>query len=213
VLWLPGDPQGRRDRGVVAWGVRRQAKVTDSGGTAYGLAIEGPPFSGKTRTAETEGGKGPNTTCFVACAPTDPPKFAMPVFMEKSGGYGATVAAPIAQHVIAEYFGVKISPLWDPLRMMRVVNAREAKRHLSALLSALEAGEQAVVAKAGKPVTRPSRMETMIERPIGIDDGHGWIAEDFVAFVPREFGDGYVACGVGTIRTRVFGSRYLAKKD
>jgi penicillin-binding protein 2 len=87
------------------------AKVTDPGGTAYGLAITGLPFSGKTGTAETEGGKGPNTTWFVAYAPTDHPKFAMVVFMEKTGGYGATVAAPVAQHVIAEYFGVTIPPL------------------------------------------------------------------------------------------------------
>ena len=35
----------------------------------------------------------------------------MAVYMEKSGGYGANVAAPIAQHVIAQYFGVKIAPL------------------------------------------------------------------------------------------------------
>jgi hypothetical protein len=31
--------------------------------------------------------------------------------MEQSGGYGATVAAPVAQHIIAEYFGKKIPPL------------------------------------------------------------------------------------------------------
>jgi hypothetical protein len=31
--------------------------------------------------------------------------------MEKTGGYGASVAAPIAQHIIAEYFGRKIPPI------------------------------------------------------------------------------------------------------
>ena len=35
----------------------------------------------------------------------------MAVYMEKSAGYGASVAAPIAQHVIAEYFGRKIPPI------------------------------------------------------------------------------------------------------
>ncbi|MBV8489547.1 MAG: penicillin-binding protein 2, partial [Candidatus Eremiobacteraeota bacterium] len=45
------------------------AKVTDPGGTAYGLAIDGLPFSGKTGTAETDGGNGPNTTWFIAWAP------------------------------------------------------------------------------------------------------------------------------------------------
>ena len=87
-------------------------KVTDPGGTAYGLAIPGLPFGGKTGTAETGvGGSGANTTWFVAYAPSAHPRFAMAVYMEKSGGYGANVAAPIAQHVIAEYFGKKIDPL------------------------------------------------------------------------------------------------------
>ena len=88
------------------------AKVTDPGGTAYGLAIPGLPFSGKTGSAETGvGGSGANTTWFVAYAPSNHPKIALAVFMEKSGGYGATVAAPVAQHIIAEYFGKKLPPL------------------------------------------------------------------------------------------------------
>ncbi|HEY0393985.1 MAG TPA: penicillin-binding protein 2 [Candidatus Elarobacter sp.] len=85
--------------------------VTKPGGTAYGLEIPGLPFSGKTGTAETEGGHGPNTTWFVAWAPSNHPKLALAVFMEKSGGYGAGVAAPIAQHVIAEYFGRHLPPI------------------------------------------------------------------------------------------------------
>ena len=87
------------------------AKVTDPGGTAYGLAIAGLPYAGKTGTAETEGGHGPNTTWFVAYAPSDHPKIALAVYIEKSGGYGASVAAPIAQHIIAEYFGHTLPPL------------------------------------------------------------------------------------------------------
>ncbi|BDE08221.1 penicillin-binding protein 2 [Vulcanimicrobium alpinum] len=87
------------------------AQVTKPWGTASGLEIPGLTFSGKTGTAETEGGNGPNTTWFVAWAPSSHPKFAMAVYMEKSGGYGASVAAPVAQHVIADYFGKKIEPL------------------------------------------------------------------------------------------------------
>jgi penicillin-binding protein 2 len=87
------------------------AQVTKPWGTAYGLEIPGLPFSGKTGTAETEGGHGANTTWFVAWAPSDHPKIALAVYMEKSGGYGASVAAPIAQHIIAEYFGRKIPPI------------------------------------------------------------------------------------------------------
>jgi penicillin-binding protein 2 len=87
------------------------SQVTNPGGTAYGLAIDKLPFGGKTGTAETEGGNGPNTTWFVAYAPTTHPKIAIAVYMEKTGGYGASVAAPIAQHIIAEYFGRNIPPI------------------------------------------------------------------------------------------------------
>jgi len=83
------------------------AKVTDPGGTAYGLAIDGLPFSGKTGTVETNGGNGPNTTWFVAWAPTAHPRFALAVFVDRSGGYGATVAAPIARAILVKYFNKK----------------------------------------------------------------------------------------------------------
>ena len=86
------------------------AQVTESWGTAYGLAIPGLPFAGKTGTVETDGGNGPNTTWFVAYAPADHPKVAMAVFMERTGGYGASVAAPIAQRILAEYFHKKLPP-------------------------------------------------------------------------------------------------------
>jgi penicillin-binding protein 2 len=87
------------------------AQVTQPWGTAAGLAIEGLPYGGKTGTAETEGGRGANTTWFVAYAPSDHPKIALAVYVEKSAGYGSQVAAPVAQHVIAEYFGKKLPPL------------------------------------------------------------------------------------------------------
>ena len=80
------------------------SKVTDPGGTAYGLAIDGFPFGGKTGTVETAGGSGPNTTWFVAYAPVKHPQLAMAVFVDRSGGYGAQVAAPIARQILVEYF-------------------------------------------------------------------------------------------------------------
>jgi cell division protein FtsI/penicillin-binding protein 2 len=83
------------------------AKVTDPGGTAYGLAIAGLPYSGKTGTVETAGGNGPNTTWFVAWAPTAHPRLALAVFVDRSGGYGATVAAPIAREILVSYFNKK----------------------------------------------------------------------------------------------------------
>jgi penicillin-binding protein 2 len=80
-------------------------KVTDPGGTAYGLKIAGLPYAGKTGTAETGvNGSGSNTTWFVAWAPRDHPKLAMAVFVWHSGGYGATVAAPIARDIMVKYF-------------------------------------------------------------------------------------------------------------
>lgn len=83
------------------------ARVTDPGGTAYGLAIDGLKFSGKTGTAETAGGNGPNTTWFVAWAPSAHPTIAMAVFVDRSGGYGAQVAAPIAREILVRYFRKK----------------------------------------------------------------------------------------------------------
>jgi penicillin-binding protein 2 len=83
------------------------AQVTKPWGTAYGMAIDGLPFSGKTGTAETGGGAGPNTTWFVCWAPTKHPKIAMAVYVDRSGGYGATVAAPIAREIMIRYFGIK----------------------------------------------------------------------------------------------------------
>jgi penicillin-binding protein 2 len=82
-------------------------EVTDPGGTAYGLAITGLPYGGKTGTAETAGGSGPNTTWFVAYAPAKHATIAMAVFVDRSGGYGAQVAAPIARAIMVQYFHKK----------------------------------------------------------------------------------------------------------
>jgi penicillin-binding protein 2 len=83
-------------------------RVTSNIGTAYGLAIPGLPYGGKTGTVQTDGGNGPNTTWFVCFAPANHPKLAMAIFVERSGGYGANVAGPIAQKILAEYFRKKI---------------------------------------------------------------------------------------------------------
>jgi penicillin-binding protein 2 len=78
--------------------------VTQPYGTAAGLAIKDLPYGGKTGTAETDGGSGPNTTWFVAYAPANHAKIAMAVFVDRSGGYGASVAAPIAREIMVKYF-------------------------------------------------------------------------------------------------------------
>ncbi len=85
-------------------------QVTKPWGTAYGEDVPGVPFGGKTGTAETDGGAGPNTTWFVAYAPSQSPKIAIAVFMERSGGYGANTAAPVARRIIAGFFHKKLPP-------------------------------------------------------------------------------------------------------
>jgi penicillin-binding protein 2 len=83
-------------------------QVTQPWGTAFGEDVPGVPYGGKTGTAETDGGAGPNTTWFVAYAPSRAPKIALAVFMERSGGYGANTAAPVARRIIAAYFHKKL---------------------------------------------------------------------------------------------------------
>ena len=84
------------------------AQVTSAVGTAYGLAIPGFPFAGKTGTVETDGGNGPNTTWFVCWAPLKHPKLVIAVYVDRSGGYGANVAAPIARNIMIRYFRLKV---------------------------------------------------------------------------------------------------------
>jgi penicillin-binding protein 2 len=83
-------------------------QVTQPWGTAYGEDVPGIPFGGKTGTVETDGGRGPNTTWFIAYAPSERPQFALAVFMERTGGYGANTAAPVARRIIADYFHKKL---------------------------------------------------------------------------------------------------------
>ncbi|HEY6068090.1 MAG TPA: penicillin-binding protein 2 [Gaiellaceae bacterium] len=71
-----------------------------SGGTGTAAQIPGIRVAGKTGTAEI--GRGNiNTTWFAAFAPADAPKIAIAVVVEnQAGGFGGTVAAPIARQVM-----------------------------------------------------------------------------------------------------------------
>ena len=69
---------------------------------------------------------------------------------------------------------------------MRTVNVHEAKTHLSTLLAAVEAGEEIVIARAGRPVALLRRFLTDA-RPIGMDDGKIAIPDDFDRWIPEEF--------------------------
>jgi prevent-host-death family protein len=63
---------------------------------------------------------------------------------------------------------------------MAEVNIHEAKTHLSRLLRRVAAGEEIVIARAGKPVARlVPAAEPKQPRELGRHRGEIWIAENF----------------------------------
>jgi penicillin-binding protein 2 len=83
-------------------------------GTASSLRVEGIDIAGKTGTAENFakiGGKRvqlKDHSIFVAFAPKDNPKIAIAILVE-NGGFGATIAGPIASLMIEKYLRKKIT--------------------------------------------------------------------------------------------------------
>ena len=83
-------------------------------GTASALRVQGIDICGKTGTAENFakiGGKRvqlEDHSIFVAFAPKDNPKIAIAVMIE-NGGFGATIAGPIASLMIEKYLRHKIT--------------------------------------------------------------------------------------------------------
>jgi penicillin-binding protein 2 len=77
-------------------------------GTAYNVLIPGFHYAGKTGSVENvrtpDNPDGRNHAWFVCFAPYDHPQIAIAVFMEKSGGFGAVNAAPVAQAIVEAYF-------------------------------------------------------------------------------------------------------------
>jgi prevent-host-death family protein len=73
---------------------------------------------------------------------------------------------------------------------MKSVNIHEAKTHFSALLARVEAGEEVVIAKAGRPIARLVPAQSPAQRELGWDGGLSfWIADDFDEYVPEEFAE------------------------
>ena len=69
---------------------------------------------------------------------------------------------------------------------MTEVNIHEAKTHLSRLLARVEAGEEVVIMRAGRPVARLVPIHPpQAKRIPGIDRGKVSIAEDFDAPLPE----------------------------
>jgi len=68
------------------------------------------------------------------------------------------------------------------------VNIHQAKTHLSRLLHRVAAGEEITIARAGVPVARLVAIEKKPakKRPLGMDRGKIWIADDFDAPLPDD---------------------------
>ena len=68
------------------------------------------------------------------------------------------------------------------------VNIHEAKTHLSRLLRRVAEGEEITIARAGVPVARLVAVEPEKKkiRPLGMDRGRVWVADDFDAPLPDD---------------------------
>ena len=77
--------------------------------------------------------------------------------------------------------------------MAVTINIGEARAHFSKLLARVSAGEEIVIAKAGKPVARLLPIASSNRRVPGIDKGKIWMAKDFNAMTKKELRDWYRA--------------------
>lgn len=68
----------------------------------------------------------------------------------------------------------------------QAVNLHDAKTHFSRLVNRAMAGEDVVIAKAGKPVVKLVPIASAVQRQWGLDAEQGWIADDFDAALPNE---------------------------
>jgi prevent-host-death family protein len=70
---------------------------------------------------------------------------------------------------------------------MKIVNIHEAKTHLSRLLKRAAAGEDVVIARAGRPIARLVPVGPLMgERVLGSQKGKFIVPEDFDAPLPEE---------------------------
>ena len=70
---------------------------------------------------------------------------------------------------------------------MRQISIREAKTHLSRLVEDVAAGEEIIIAKAGKPVAKLVPIEVeLVPRQLGSMRGKIWAADDFDQPLPLE---------------------------
>ncbi|SEB48535.1 prevent-host-death family protein [Paramicrobacterium humi] len=75
--------------------------------------------------------------------------------------------------------------------MTKTVNVYEAKTQLSKLIERALAGEDVVIARAGKPAVRLVKWEPSHARVPGLWQGRVHIADDFDGFTERDERDWY----------------------
>lgn len=80
--------------------------------------------------------------------------------------------------------------------MSTTVNIAEAKARLSALIDRAAAGEEIIIAKAGKPVARLAPLAERSPRPFGV--ARHWQVTDDLFLEPADPEDLDAAEGVGT---------------
>jgi peptidoglycan glycosyltransferase len=79
-------------------------------GTGTAAALQGIDVAGKTGTAEKDPSRNLVQPWFIAYAPANDPKIAIAVTIEDSiGGFGGTVAAPVAKAVLEQLLGAGAS--------------------------------------------------------------------------------------------------------
>lgn len=75
---------------------------------------------------------------------------------------------------------------------MTTVNVHEAKTQLSKLIEAVEAGQEVIIARAGKPVARLMPLEaSKPRRRLGLLAGQLTVPDDFDAPLPDEVLDSF----------------------
>ena len=93
--------------------------AVNEGGTGYVAMVPGLDICGKTGTAQNPHGRDNST--FFCFAPRNNPKIAVSVYIE-NGGFGATVAAPIAS-LLTEYYltdTIKRPDLVERIKTMQI---------------------------------------------------------------------------------------------
>jgi penicillin-binding protein 2 len=93
--------------------------VNEPGGTGFAHKIDGLDMCGKTGTAQNPPYRDHST--FMCFAPREEPKIAVSVYVE-NGGFGATVAAPVASLIVEQYLTDTIRRPWlvEQVRDMQI---------------------------------------------------------------------------------------------